>query len=60
MGLVQRPMNPKVKDMVIGQGKRERFSKSPRECKKQERMRWAKDAQDDVGIDPTKILDNVN
>ena len=44
MGLVQRPINPKVKDMVIRSGKLERFSKSSWECKKYERMRWAKDA----------------
>ena len=43
MGLVQRPINPKVKDVVIGPEKSKRFNKSPWEHKKNERMRWAKD-----------------
>ena len=30
--------------MIIGLGKPKRFSKNPWECKKYERMRWAKDA----------------
>ena len=33
MRLVQRPINPKVKDLVIEIGKPKRFSKSPWECK---------------------------
>ena len=28
MGLVQIPINPKAKDMIIGMGKPKRFSKS--------------------------------
>ena len=35
----------KVKDMIIGLGKPKNFSKSSWECKEQERMRWAKEAQ---------------
>ena len=34
MGLVQRPINSKVKDMVIGSKKLERFSKRAWEYKK--------------------------
>ena len=44
MRLVQRSINPKVNDVVIGSGKTKRFSQNPWECKKQERMKWAKDA----------------
>ena len=45
MGLVRRPINPKAKDVVIGLGKPKRFRKSPWECKKEERIKWAKDTQ---------------
>ena len=44
MRLVQRPIYPKVKDVVIEPRKLKRFSKSPWKCKKWERMKWAKDA----------------
>ena len=43
MRLVQRPINPKKKkDMVIGLEKPKKFSKSPWECKKEERIKWVK------------------
>ena len=35
MGLVRRPIYPKVKDVVVGPGKSKGFSKSPWKCKKQ-------------------------
>ena len=34
MELVRRPINPKLKDVVIGPRKPKRFSKNPWECKK--------------------------
>ena len=34
MGLAQRPISPKVKDMVIGPGKPKGFSKKPMSVKK--------------------------
>ena len=45
MRLVQRPINPKVKDMVIRPEKPKRFSESPWECKKYEGMKRVEDAQ---------------
>ena len=44
MRLVQRPIKPKVKDMVIGLKKPKIFSKNPWECKKYEGMKWVEDA----------------
>ena len=34
MGLIQKPINPKAKEVVIGPRKPKAFSKCPWECKK--------------------------
>ena len=75
MGLVQRPTNPKVKDMVIEPRKPKRFSKNPWECKNgmgrgcpkelsgsrmPKGIKWAEEAQNGMRINLVEILGNVN
>ena len=45
MGLAQRPISPKGKDVVVRPGKSKEFSKNPWKRKRKGRMKWAENVQ---------------